>query len=245
MPFSDTTNRYGIVELLSDITDTGSASATSYPLKTKTRDINLAYARYFMIAIAAEGRWQVDDTNQTDYPIITTNLVSNQQDYTFTVDGSSTPNQILDIYRVENTDPNGLMYLLKPIDMYDIAGIALSEFQKTAGIPQYYDKTANGLVLYPKSNYSATNGLKIYFNRTPSYFVSTDTTKKPGIPDIFHEYLAISPGYQYALRKSLANKNDLKDDMLRLEEDIRAYYSRRSQDEEPQMIAMRRSRLSH
>jgi hypothetical protein len=241
MVFSDTTDRDGIVELLEDLTATQSTTTSSYTLKTKTRDINNAYSRYFLLGIEAEGRWQLDDTNHTKYPVITTNLVANQQDYSFTVDEQS--NQILDIYRVEVLDSTGIARLLTPIDQFDVRGQALSEFLKTAALPTYYDKTANGIVLYPKPNYNSTNGIKIYFNRTPSYFVYTDTTKVPGIPDVFHEYLAIRPAYQYCLRKQLSQKNDLKADMLELEAFIKTYYSGRSKDEVKNMTpAYRNSR---
>jgi len=239
--FSDTVNRTGIIQLIEDDTNTQSASTSSYSLTTKTRDINIAYSRYFVLAQQVEGRWQIDDTNQTDYPIITSNVVSGQQDYSFTVDGSTVPNQILDIYRVELVDSTGFAKVLRPIDQFDVRGVALTEFMKNGGVPEYYDKTSNGLVLYPTPNYSYTAGLKIYFNRTPVFFLSTDTTKKPGIPDMFHEYLAKRPSYQYALRKSLPNMANLKQETLELEDQIRTYYANRSKDEVKQMTAKYRT----
>lgn len=241
MVFSNTTDRTGIIELIEDNTTTQSATSSSYPLKSKTRDVNNAYADFFMQAAKAEGRWQVDDTNQTDYPIITDDLVANQQDYSFTFDGSAVPNQILDIYRVEITDSNGLATELIPFDQFDIQGQALTEFQKNAGIPIYYDKTANGIFLYPKPNYSRTDALKIYISRTPVYFLSTDTTKKPGIPDMFHEYLALRPSYQYCLRKGLPQTASLKQDLFDMIESIKSYYSLRSKDEVKNMTPARRS----
>lgn len=239
MVFSDTTDRDGIIELIEDMTGTQSATTSSYTLKTKTRDVNNAYANYFLIGFQAEGRWQLDDTNQVDYPIITTALTANQQDYSFTVDQQN--NQILDIYRVEILDSTGNAVELAPIDQFDIKGIALTEFMETASQPVYYDKTANGIVLYPKPDYTNSAGLKIYYNRTPSYFVSTDTTKQPGIPDMFHEYLALRPSYQYCLRKGLAQVANLKQDMLLMEESIRSYYSQRSKDEVKRMSPAYRS----
>lgn len=241
MVFSNPTDRTGIIELIEDNTTTQSATTSSYPLKTKTRDVNNAYANYFMIGVETEGRWQLDDTNHTKYPIITTALTANQQDYTFTVDEQS--NQILDIYRVEILDSNGHGLELTPIDQFDIQGQALTEFMEDAATPQYYDKTANGIILYPKPNYTNAAGLKIYFNRTPSYFASTDTTKTPGIPDMFHEYLALRPSYQYCLRKGLPQTASLKQDMVAMEASIRSYYMNRSKDEVKQMTPKyRRSR---
>lgn len=229
-----------IVTLIEENTGTQSTTTSSYPLASKTRDINNAYANYFLIGSQTEGRWQVDDTNHPKYPIITTELTANQQDYTFTTDEQG--NQILDIYRVEIVDPTGLAIELTPIDQFDIQGQALTEFMKDAATPTYYDKTANGIILYPKPNYTNAAGLKIYYNRTPEYFVGdgSDDTKLPGIPDIFHEYLAIRPSYQYCLRKGLPQTANLKQDMLFMEEGIRDYYKSRSKDEVKQMTPAKR-----
>ncbi len=236
LPFSDTTNRTGIIQLIEDRTTTQSATGSSYSLATKTRDINLAFARFQSIAVDASGRWQVDDTNQVDYPISSTDLVSGQQDYSFVSDGSSPVNQVLDIHRVEMMDSAGNWKLLKSIDIKDI-DVALDEFMPTNGEPAFYDKTSNAIMLYPAPNYSQTLGLKFYFSRTPSYFVATgDDTKQAGFPDMFHEYLAIRPSYLYCLQKGLTAKaSAYKVEMLELEEMIRRYYGSRQRDEDPRM----------
>lgn len=218
-----------IVTLIEENTGTQSTTTSSYPLASKTRDINNAYANYFLIGAQTEGRWQLDDTNHTKYPIITTALTASQQDYTFTTDEQG--NQILDIYRVEILDPTGLGIELTPIDQFDIQGQAMTEFLKTSATPVYYDKTANGIILYPTPNYTNAAGLKIYYNRTPDYFLVSDTTKLPGIPDMFHEYLALRPSYQYCLRKGLPQAVNLKQDMMIMEEGIKSYYSSRAKDE--------------
>ena len=232
MQLSDITNRTGIIELLEDKTNTQSATTSSYTRTTKIRDINNAYAHYLTLANQASGRWLADDTNQVDYPVITTNIVSSQQDYSFTVDEQG--NQILDIYRVECFDSAGIAHKLRPFDMQDTEQ-ALTEFMKNGGIPVCYDKTANGLILYPTPNYSYTNGLKIYYERTPSYFTVSGTvasdTKKPGIPDIHHEYLALRPAYQYCLQKGLSQASSYYNEMIAMESFIKEYYRDRNKDE--------------
>lgn len=95
MVYSNTTDRTGIIELLEDLTSTQSATTSSYPLKTKTRDINLAFDDYQNIVKNASGTWQMDDSNHTKYPNVKFNLVSGQQDYSFTVDEQG--NQVQDI----------------------------------------------------------------------------------------------------------------------------------------------------
>lgn len=233
MPFSNTSTRQGIIELLEDLTTTQSATTSSYPIATKTRDINNALAKYTQLAISSQGRWQFDDTNHTDYPIIKTNLVSGQQDYSFTVDENG--NQILDIERVEILDSASIGHELRPLDIKDLDGTAMTEFMKNGGIPVYYDKTANGIVLYPAPNYNGTNALKIYTSRTPSYFASTDTTKKAGIPDVFHEYLALRPAYYYCLQKGMTIANNYLTEMQDMESRIKEYHRDRSKDETMKM----------
>jgi len=239
LPFSDTTTRTGIVQLIEDRTNTQSTASTSYALATKTRDINLAFAKYMSIAVAASGRWQVDDTTQTDYPITEADLISGQQDYAFTLDGSTPTNYVLDIHRVEMLDSAGNWVLLRPLDMKDVS-VALGAFQPNNGTPAFYDKTSNAIFLYPAPNYNwrlaneGRSGLRFYFSRTPVYFTTADTTKVPGIPDMFHEYLAIRPSYFYCLSKGLTEKaRQYKAEMLEMESAIKAYYGTRQRDEDP------------
>lgn len=232
MQFRETTNRTGIVELLEDKTETQSAVSSSYPLALKTRDINLALDDYMLLAIESSGTWQVDDTNQTDYPIITTNVVANQQDYSFTVD--ETGNQILDIYRVECKDNNGNWQLILPYDEND-EETALSAQATTTGIPTRYSKTANGIFLDKIPSYNSTNGLKIYFARTSTYFTTSDTTKKPGIPNMFHRYLAYKPAYWYWLPKDSQRATLFKSEVDALELAIKNYHSTRTRDEKPRL----------
>lgn len=234
-----------IMTKIQELTNTQNTSTSSYPTTSKTIDVNNALNKFMLLAIESEGTWQVDDTNQTDYPIVTGNLVSDQQDYSFTVDGSTTPNQILDIYRVEIKDSTGTINIqLQPINQSELNGTALTEFMKTAATPVYYDKTANGLFLYPAPNYNSTNGIKIYFNRTPVYFTSGDVstgTKKAGIPWSFHEYLAIRPAYYYCLQKGLAQAKNLYAEMINFENLIGDYYSKRAKDEPQRIITKYRS----
>ena len=228
--FSDTTNRNGLIQLIEDRTGAVSTSGSSYPLGAKTRDINSAFAYFMSLAVDSSGRWQVDDTNQTDYPIATSNLESGRQDYVFNNDGGTPVNQILDIHRVEIKDANGNWVLLKSIDESDL-DIAIGSFELTNGTPEYYDKTSNALFLYPSPSYDSTAGLKIYYSRTPSYFTVADTNKVAGIPDMFHEYLALRPAYMYCLTKNLPQAKAIGEQMFAMEERIKRYYGSRQRDE--------------
>lgn len=222
--FSDTTNRIGLIQMLEDYTNTQSSTTTTFPLATKTREINNAFAHFMMLAIRYSGRWQVDDTNQSDYPILTFDLVSGQDNYAFTNDGSTPANQILDLHQFRIKDNSGNWINIKPIDR---AVDNINQYQGTTGVPVAYDLTSNGIILFPTPNYNSDEGAEMYVSRTPSYFATSDTTKKPGIPDMFHEYLVIRPAYLFCLAKGLPRAKDYGQEMLKLEEEIGYYYGKR------------------
>ncbi len=231
LKFSDTTNKNGILQIIEKnclLGDTGITSNAT--LKAQfTADVNLALDEVLATIFQVGGTWQFDDSNQADYPIITTNLVSGQRDYSFTIDGSG--NLILDIYRVMVADSNGRFYDIQPVDVS--SGRAPSSYTdglNLGGQPNSYDKLGNGIFLDPIPNYNVTGGLKIYINREGSYFSTSDTTKKPGFAGLFHEYLALRPSYQYARTNGLANKNDLFNEMNRMYLAIQDYYRARERD---------------
>ena len=123
-----------ITELLTQIqelTNTQNTTTSSYTTTSKTRDINSAMYKYMLLAIQSEGKWQVDDTNQTDYPIIFGDVVSGQQDYSFGTDEQG--NQILDIYKVRIKDSAGNWTTLTPTDLQTGNDIELNS--TTTGIP--------------------------------------------------------------------------------------------------------------
>lgn len=226
LQFSDSTNKRGIIELIDANVGTDS---TQYSTAQKTRDVNLALDRVFALIFQVGGTWQFDDSNQTDYPIITTNLVKGQRDYSFTTDGSS--NLILEIYRVLVADPAGIFHDVYPVDVEQKrAPQSFVDGLNIQGQPFTYDKLANGIFLDPIPGFNATGGLKIYISREGSYFTTSDTTKKPGFAGLFHEYLALRPSWQFAVRKGLSNASGLQSQMLQMEQDIMDFYKSREKD---------------
>lgn len=214
------------------------SNSTSYPIAEKVIDINLALDKVWDTILPNMGTWQLDDTNHTDYPIITTNLVSGQRDYPFLTDEQG--NLILDIYKVMVADSNGVYTEVVPKDVQSEKDTSsFFDGQNATGKPTRYDKTANGIFLDLIPNYNYTNGLKVYINREASYFTVSDTTKKPGFAGIYHEYLALRPSYMYALRNGLQNTNILKQEMLEMEKAIEKYYANRSKDEKPTLRVQR------
>jgi hypothetical protein len=211
------------------------SNSSSYTIADKTADINLALDKVFDLIFQNSSTWNFDDSNHDDYPIITTDLVAGQRDYSFTTDEEG--NLILDIFKVVVADQNGRFYDILPVDQQSQPGLeAFYNGQNLQGKPNKYDKTANGIFLDAIPDYSVTGGLKIFINREGSYFMTSDTTKKPGFAGLFHEYLALRPSYMYAYRNSLPNVNVLKQEMLEMEDKIANHFSQRPRDERQQII---------
>ena len=145
---------------------------------------------------------------------------------------------ILDVFKVFIADTSGKFTEIKPVDVQtdeqsQVNTSGFTDGQNTGGSPVRYDKTANGFFLDPIPNYNYTNGLKVYINREASYFTYTDTTKKPGVPGIFHRYFAIRPAEDYARRNAPAKYPALRAERLQMEIDIEDYFASRTKDEKP------------
>jgi len=240
LQFSDTTNFKGLVQIYEKEIGVPQGFVSGNPalLKSFAADVNLAWDDYVSLAFKSSGTWQFDDSNHGDYPIIKTNIVQGQRDYTFTTD--ETGNLILDIYKVLILPSATATQFeeITPIDQQTDAPDITSE-DTSQGVPQAYDKTANGIVFDRVPSYSATLGLKMLVNREPSYFTSSDTTKKPGCPGLHHRYFALKPALDYARQKSLDNYGQILKEVIGFEGDeenavqgsIERYFSRRSRDE--------------
>jgi hypothetical protein len=194
-------------------------NSTSYTNASKATDVNLALADIFTIALRANG-WNADDWNHTKYPIITTDLVANQQDYAFTSDEQS--NLILAIHKVLVDDGDGYFNEIQAVDQQTEDVSTFYDGQGSSGVPTRYDKTANGVFLDLRPSYNATDGLKLFIDREPSFFVEGDTTKKAGVDGLCHDYLYLKPAYEYCRDKGLNSVErlyrDLQDSIKRIEE---------------------------
>ena len=216
-------------------------------LKDFTAEVNLTIDDYLDLAIPASGTWQVDDTNTyesdgvtlRDYSIVKANLVSGQRDYAFVTDENG--NLILDIFKVAILPSASatLFQELEPFDELNDRDNAIITESTATGVPSRYGKLSNGIFLDLPTSYNATNGLKLFVNREGSYFLYTDTTKKPGFPGLHHEYFALKPSLKYARRNLSASRvNELEkqvreyegDEERRLKGKIQRYFSGREKD---------------
>ena len=228
--FSNTTTKAGILQAIERYTKLGDAGITGNTTRLAefTAEVNLALDDVYATVFEVGGTWQFDDSNHTKYPIITTTITSGQRDYPFTTDEQG--NLILDIYKVLIADSDGNFREIEPADQQSNAPTGFTDGQNTTGLPTWYDKTANGIFLEPIPNYTRAASLKVFINREGSYFVTTDTTKKPGFAGLFHEILALKPAYKYAMINQLNNKDDLAREIFKMEDRIKNYYKAREKD---------------
>jgi len=206
------------------------SNTVSYPVADKTADENLALDYIYSKIFEVDGIWQFDDSNHTDSPIVTSDLVAGTRKYNFTSDSSG--NLLIDIFKVMVKDSSGIYYEIFPVDVQSQSAMqSFYDGNDKQGLPTRYDKTGNGIFLDLIPSYNSVAGLKIYINREGSYFTAGDTTKKAGFAGLYHEYLALRPSYQYAYRNSLPNVILLRDEMLKMEEQIMSHYQKRNKDE--------------
>lgn len=240
LQFSNTTSLDGIIQLIESELgfDYGYISGNTTRLKEWTAKVNRAIDDYTDLAIKSSGTWQFDDSGHSKYPIIKTNLVSSQRDYTILTDEQG--NLVLDIFKAAIL-PSATATVYEEIQPFDEMLVLDNDIvteNTPTGIPTRYGKLANGIFLDTPTNYNATNGLKLFINREGSYFTTSDTTKKPGVPGIHHEYFVFKPCYQYARSKQLENATGLEklvldyegSERLRVTGKIQEYFSRREKD---------------
>ena len=218
-------------------------------LLTKTNTTSLASASLNLYTQPAEDRvvslilnsdslWQFDDSNNTDLPIATTNIVSGQKDY-------SLATSHLTIDRVEVKDSSGNWTELTQIDQQTLKRdrqVALGAYQDTNGIPQEYDVLGSSVILYPTPNFSQSASLKIYFTRGPLKFDYTTgkftdgtgaTTSSPGWNTLFHDLIPLLASYDYCSTNGLKNANNLMSMIQVKEAELINFYGLRNRDYRP------------
>lgn len=241
MQYSDTSTKQGLIQdceqkLFGD-DGYGQISGNTNRLYRFTQLLNEGVNEATGIILGADNRWQFDDTNYTDYPIATTSIVSGQRDYEFNVSH-------LKILKVQFKDSAGIWRILPPFDQdsQDSRPYLENNTSNNTGIPVRYDKFGTALWLDPIPNFNSTDGLRIYFQRPPSLFVSSDTTKTPGFPSIYHVYVSTYASLQYAKDKGITEKVRVyTQDLIDLRDRITEHYSKRNKDERSSIIPRRTS----
>lgn len=212
MQFSDTSNYDGLIQACEDKTNLGDGtiSGDTVLLKKFTVHINNTERDLIREIMLAQDDFDWDDNNRTNFPIGTFPLTTNR-DYNLPAS--------LGFLRLKRVDISydGKNYVqAKPIDSAVLpSGLGNDttvdgNFSRSA--PRY-DPKANGFWLYPRATADdVTAGAKarIEFVRTLDPFAYTDTTKKPGIDELFHELIAIGASLKWTIDKDKDKAKNLK-----------------------------------
>jgi len=216
--------------LIQDVYFGVSTNGTAFPIGDITRSINNGLDKVSALILRADNRWQFDDLNNVTLPIATTDLINNQQDYSF-------DDSFLEVVKVLVSDDSGNFRPIYNIDVHDQDVYSYLENKtENVSIPYRYDVVGGSVMLDPRPNYNYTAGLKVYFKRKAEYFTTTDTTKEPGFASQFHRILSLYAQLDYAVAKGLNKVEQIKREILEMEKAISAHYSRRLKDYKFRMI---------
>ena len=218
-------------------------TTTSYTNAQLLLTVNAALERIGgrIITETAGGQWKWGDINFSALPTYTMNLTNSTNEYQ--IDSLT---GVLQILGAEVLDQNGIWHLLDPITLEDIraGGEAEVEFYKTDGRPVVYQKRENMIILHPAPDngvsVTLTAGLKIFFLRGMSAITDMTSTTAIGFPIPWHDYLAWSAAYDYAVANGFPNVNHFKAEMNEKEEKLLKFIVQRDQDVRYRIIGKKR-----
>jgi hypothetical protein len=216
------------------------ADTTSYPAALMLIRNNTAMEEIASLILGADGRWQWDDKNNTDFPEGTTTLVSGQADYTLDT-------TYIKIDGVSVKDVAGRWYRLLPFDPEDLKAtygpfLDRAQFLNTSGRPLFYDIQGNSIILYPAPDAGVTvtlaSGLKVFAQRTAQLFTSAEVitgTKAPGFASPFHSLISYMSALPYAMAYKPQRVQFLMAEIARKKAELVRFYGHRDKDERPRI----------
>lgn len=219
MQYSNTTNESGLLQRCEFWTGLGKAGITGdATLKAQfTVGLNSGFDRIMPVLLSKSKGLKWDDINHTDHPVARFNLINGTSDYTFKEDDNALDIfNVIDVSILPAATATEYLSITEMTADHPRALRALSPNPSDVGVPTHYLKRGPSLAFYPQPNYSATNGVKISFEREQSYFATTDTIKEPGIPKPYHELLALYASYDWII----VNKSNNSTLITRLEAQI-------------------------
>lgn len=237
IPFSDTTNKNGLIQLSEQYTGLGDGaiSGNATLLKQFTRLLNNAYQKLITTIFESQDDWQWDDigttdgttSSQTTYPIATASLVANQRDYTFPVSL-----KMMKITRVDVSYDGTNYYRAVPWDSQQsqqgLGNDTNTDARFSTTAPKY-DIRANAIFLYPAPT-TSVGTLRVEYLREPVEFASNATAATPGIDTAFQPMIALDAAIEYCLVNSPQIASNLSMRYADFEQRLRRYYSRKEED---------------
>ena len=209
--------------------NTGDISGDASLKSDITARLNIRLDRYSGRLGASSSMSQTDDTNYTNHPFSLFDIVEDQHDYEFLLDEDG--NAITDITAVLIKVGSSFRKINKVTLDNSNAELIMSPNSKP-GIPTQYLERNNTIFLDPVPNYNLSEGGKLFYKRSPSYFVVGDTTKKPGIiPADLHDIVAVGTSYDWLIVKKPNAKTQItivRDELDRMEKEFQTYQQLRN-----------------
>ena len=232
MQYRSATDNQDIVSLAKDLVDLNNdANFISWSLESMTRSANTRLREIWQWIFDTYDKWEYTDNNDVTLPVETQALTAAQDTYDLPVDAVA-------IKHVSILASNGTTWIkLKPWSIQEVREYRdEEEVLKADGQPYAYVPRKRSIQLFPAPNYTQAGGLKIAFDRIPSAFAVSDTTKEPGFAAPFHEALAYGMALDYAKRKRLETTGVLLQDWQEWERRIKEFYKSRYRERFPQTL---------
>lgn len=200
-----------------------------YSLADRTRNVNITLDETVAEMFKADPNWDYDDTTNTDFPLATTDLVENQDNYSF-------PDSTLVINRVRIMNREGKLITLEPVTRAE-----LSDSQLLAtGTPNKFYKKGGSFFPVPIPDYGADGGVEVEFQRGANHFSTTDVNVSAGFNSLFHQILSVGAALRYAVGNGMREKVSFLSAMkLEIIKNIREHYQTRNKDEKPRITLKR------
>ena len=195
MDFNKTSDKSGLLQLCESLCLLGDTGITSNAtLKAQfTNYLNMALSEVWSEIIKVNKTAKADDFNYTDIPNAPIALVNSQADYSLPVASTgANANTLQAINGVYHTK-NGVRTYLRPMEN-DETLLAID------GVPTAYRIQGKSIFLnvQPSAAFvTDVTSLHVEFQRIPSYFISSDTTKQAGFMAAHHPILALKASSWY------------------------------------------------
>lgn len=172
--------------------------------------------------------WHYDDSNATDFPFISANLVAGQQDY-----GGLLTERVLRMKRAEITYDGTNWVKLTPFDLNEDMN-ATDSTSVSGDFSQAnprYRMVQNSILVYPVPDTSITDGLKLFVDRSIIPVTASDVTTGTlvlGFDINFHDIVPMGMAYDYNSVKK--GDKSLMEDILALKFELMKHYSSKTAD---------------
>jgi hypothetical protein len=229
-----------LAQINSDVTFLTGAGTGLYLPADRLINLNSWYHKVSTMILNSQDGWDFDDSNKSDFPILTADLKANQQDYALPVNAYK-------IKRIEVSYDGVKWYKAEPFDIGERGkGTSTTDIANdfTQSEPKY-DIQGGSIILYPIPPADKEECLKIWIAREVTEFSSTDVTNgtlEPGFDEPFHRMISIGMSLDWAVAKNLPVAGSLSALLTDYEARLRQFFGKK---EEPGAMVLKGVYISY